>query len=177
MIIFFFFEKSPKTCQKTQKLHQNWVCQSALSPYMHIFYLFRIFGTFFGLFWFQFHSNKSYRAMKLLKITLIVKLEAFCHALFIFKKKKIITIIIFLFYKIDQFKIFQNNASSRPTSRRTTLCVPLLLLIGIRLGFLSPILKFKIPNSFFQGSCVGLNTHHLVILKKNHQRQVLSTLL
>ena len=94
-----------------------------------------------------------------------------------FKKKKIITIIIFLFYKIDQFKIFQNNASSRPTSRRTTHCVPLLLLIGIRLGFLSPILKFKIPNSFFQGSCVGLNTHHLVILKKNHQRQVLSTLL
>ena len=71
-----------------QKLHQNWVCQSALSPYMHIFDLFRIFGTFFGLFWFQFHSNKSHRAMKLLKITLIVKLEAFCHALFIFQKKK-----------------------------------------------------------------------------------------
>ena len=33
------------------------------------------------------------------------------------------------------------GSSSRTTSRRTPLCIPLLLLVSIRLRFLSPILK------------------------------------
>ena len=66
--------------------------------------------------------------------------------------------------------------SSRPTPRRTTLYVSFLLLTCIKLRFLLSILRFKVSDSFFQRSCVGLSIHHSIALQ-NHWRQALSSLL
>ena len=56
--------------------------------------------------------------------------------------------------------------SFRPTPREATLIVSFLTCIKPR--FLLPVLKFNISNSLLQGSCVGLNSCHLIVLK-NHQ--------